>query len=121
MAFKADEEREMDALTSRRVYARCGEGNRGTRLTICWLTPDSVALDRRGTHGLERHPHGSTARAGGGWQTSRQARGARPTLARVHGTPGGANRQRHSPGHRPADRKSTRLNSSHVEISYAVF
>src|SRR5690349_24076410 len=26
-----------------------------------------------------------------------------------------------SPGHEAADRKSTRLNSSHVEISYAVF
>src|SRR5690349_23699967 len=27
----------------------------------------------------------------------------------------------HGPGHRRPDRKSTRLNSSHVEISYAVF
>src|SRR5690349_24186331 len=30
-------------------------------------------------------------------------------------------RHRRHPGQRPEDRKSTRLNSSHVEISYAVF
>src|SRR2546426_8631192 len=29
--------------------------------------------------------------------------------------------QGHAPGPRPADRKSTRLNSSHLVISYAVF
>src|SRR5690606_41467764 len=35
---------------------------------------------------------------------------------------GGALRQQHRRGRRvPADRKSTRLNSSHVKISYAVF
>src|SRR5690349_23591030 len=41
-----------------------------------------------------------------------------------HHTPGAhAGRNRRSGGHLPlrGDRKSTRLNSSHVEISYAVF
>src|SRR6266496_3963357 len=35
--------------------------------------------------------------------------------------PGGRGRRRHQRGSRAGDRKSTRLNSSHVEISYAVF
>src|SRR5690349_22219225 len=39
------------------------------------------------------------------------------------GGPGGCHRRRRRPDHseRGRDRKSTRLNSSHVEISYAVF
>src|SRR5690349_23483482 len=49
--------------------------------------------------------------------SARQARAAR-------GAKAGArlrNRARRARRRRPADRKSTRLNSSHVEISYAVF
>src|SRR5215469_18144130 len=47
-------------------------------------------------------------------------RRARPGVSpRPRPAPAGAGRE---PGqHRPRDRKSTRLNSSHVEISYAVF
>src|SRR3712207_7843908 len=56
-----------------------------------------VRADPEGGHGR---------RAGAG-------RGLGPQLAR-----GGAGRGR---GHHPEDRKSTRLNSSHANISYAVF
>src|SRR5438874_8263501 len=41
-----------------------------------------------------------------------------------HAKPGAVEQARHEPGRAlepPEDRKSTRLNSSHVEISYAVF
>src|SRR6266699_4324560 len=45
------------------------------------------------------------------------------TLFRSRGawTPGRRSRRSGPPGPRPRDRKSTRLNSSHVRISYAVF
>src|SRR5690349_22510003 len=48
----------------------------------------------------------------------------RRTRARVHGDPDGGVEARGTADSRrdgSADRKSTRLNSSHVEISYAVF
>src|SRR5438067_4259284 len=43
----------------------------------------------------------------------RDCRVPQPALALTHGVDGGTGR--------PLDRKSTRLNSSHVSISYAVF
>src|SRR3712207_7215600 len=56
----------------------------------------------------------------------RSARGGGPELA--HALQGRRAHQRHDPqqppgreGREPADRKSTRLNSSHANISYAVF
>src|SRR3712207_9554650 len=52
-------------------------------------------------------------RVGGGVQAARFARRANP-----------ADPRRHRPPHalpQPSDRKSTRLNSSHANISYAVF
>src|SRR3712207_7031368 len=47
----------------------------------------------------------------------------RRTLLGVYGDADRASRKRHAnvPDHRRADRKSTRLNSSHANISYAVF
>src|SRR5690349_23136187 len=67
-------------------------------------------------HGVQRLPalrrHGDTRRR------------LRPRRLRTHGDAGPLRRQRRVPAltteHCP-DRKSTRLNSSHVEISYAVF
>src|SRR6266403_4595888 len=47
---------------------------------------------------------------------------SRPDAARGSCAPSsGSCPRRRSPAGRPRDRKSTRLNSSHVEISYAVF
>src|SRR5690349_24251448 len=71
-------------------------------------------------------PHGGGAaqarrRPGGGDRRGRQVDPPRP---RRHQGPEAANRLVHLPwplGRRQEDRKSTRLNSSHVEISYAVF
>src|SRR3712207_7355905 len=45
---------------------------------------------------------------------------ARLEPAHAHGPVGGAQEAEHEPDER-ADRKSTRLNSSHANISYAVF
>src|SRR5690606_42062570 len=62
--------------------------------------PRRVEPDRHGPVGL--HP---------------QRTGAARVLARRHRAPAGPR----SGGHAGQDRKSTRLNSSHVKISYAVF
>src|SRR5207249_8725588 len=59
----------------------------------------------------------SRVRAGLGPADQGPLRGHRG--ARRHRRPGQA--QRHPPRRAPRDRKSTRLNSSHVSISYAVF
>src|SRR5438874_5399988 len=49
-------------------------------------------------------------------------RGAPPDAAPCdRGVPSGARERPPRPRAQPRDRKSTRLNSSHVEISYAVF
>src|SRR5690349_22664915 len=59
---------------------------------------------------LFRSPRRTAPRAARGWSagtTARAARNAAPGAGRTWRQP-------------PADRKSTRLNSSHVEISYAV-
>src|SRR6266704_5790917 len=74
----------------------------------------------------ERTQHASTAGCGGIRPPGRTHR--RPALSRVHGLPAVSATLGRVPG-RPgadgqpaeADRKSTRLNSSHVSISYAVF
>src|SRR5690349_22406752 len=63
------------------------------------------------------------------WRRDRYRIAAPEQQARVGNDEGHAQRHQHlpervglePPQHQPLDRKSTRLNSSHVEISYAVF
>src|SRR5438309_5762663 len=57
------------------------------------------------------------------WRTSRRSRQAGPTVRppRTSSSPTRSRPPRCRPAPRRADRKSTRLNSSHSSISYAVF
>src|SRR5699024_11731536 len=68
---------------------------------------------RDGRGGPPRARHREAGEAGG----RRGARGHHPRVRRRHGRP----RRPRRGGAAGGDRKSTRLNSSHVSISYAVF
>src|SRR5437764_3051496 len=94
-------------------FFQAEDGIRDTSVTgvqTCALPISIVAVwrDHPGEYRV-RPPPGERGRNHGG--------GQRRQRARVHPSAGG--RVRH--GHRRADRKSTRLNSSHRCISYAVF
>src|SRR3712207_8862118 len=69
-------------------------------------------------------PYTTLFRSRGSTRTARRGAGAprdrRPGLRRG-GAPGGSRRRRSAPRRGGGDRKSTRLNSSHANISYAVF
>src|SRR5438874_7428176 len=68
---------------------------------------------------------GRDSRNGGEpWRSRGAIRAVAPRRSRVSGSSGKTNSGKHTEGvaiRRRKDRKSTRLNSSHVEISYAVF
>src|SRR5690606_40357140 len=78
-------------------------------------TRRSSDLDRAGG-GRPALPRRGARRRGGG---ARRRRTAQLPAAAATGPALAAARR--GPGHARADRKSTRLNSSHVKISYAVF
>src|SRR5439155_25510206 len=81
-----------------------------------------TTLFRSGIRGPRREPAGAREpRHGAALRARRERRGRRRSAARSVADPparGGGAAGRDAP---PPDRKSTRLNSSHVAISYAVF
>src|SRR3712207_7832768 len=67
--------------------------------------------------GADRHPDGGDGACRGDLGRDRHVERRRP----APGRPGDAADGGHGDRARPVDRKSTRLNSSHANISYAVF
>src|SRR5688572_32557540 len=83
-------------------------------------TPLLHALSLHDALPICRQPSGLGGRCASGRRLAPDAR-SRPRSA-VHACPGGAaGFHRGAGGGGPRDRKSTRLNSSHSQISYAVF
>src|SRR5215471_18224448 len=76
---------------------------------------------RASTAVISRPPHSHRHRLRA-WRARRHHHAARwAEVDRAHGPAGGDREPPQRRRHRRRDRKSTRLNSSHVEISYAVF
>src|SRR5690606_39817488 len=71
------------------------------------------------SHPLGRRPHGRAPRTETGVRARERLRGRRRGRERQAGPRSGYEPATRRRGH--GDRKSTRLNSSHVKISYAVF
>src|SRR5690554_3937314 len=95
----------------------------GTPLTAVWSSVSPTRSRRRGPDVQDQHARRAGAEAGRGVQGRvhgpRAAQGSAVHLGHARAVP------RHDPVRTAravrADRKSTRLNSSHVRISYAVF
>src|SRR5690606_41913734 len=92
-------------------------------LIYCYVPHRSLRSfpTRRSSDLLERHLPGQHRGGGGRLQADRRG-GAAVGLPRRHArAPGGGGPSGLAGLRRGRDRKSTRLNSSHVKISYAVF